>query len=298
MAQTALLTSPSWNLTSDQPENHNNFFAELKDFLYSFTTAAALETKSAPTFLTEALSSDDPRSRNSKVLDAVKAEVKGLMDRKTFKKILKEDIPEDANVLPGQFVLLIKSTQDGSKTYKAPFITGEHRDKLKRPMVHFSQTMQPSSIRLTHALALNHNFDVWTSDVRQAYFQSSKPLSRDVLLKDPPPKFKLRSSQVLQLLKPLYGLCESGDLWYKTPDEHHRLDLGISLLHTDPALYFKLNGSCLTGLSGSYVDDMLRAGTQEFHGTCFQTHKRFDMSNDEPLPCEFSVFEWAKVLQF
>lgn len=80
-------------------------------------------------------------------------------------------------------------------------------------------------------------FDVWTSDVTQAYLKSSKPLSRDSFIKNPIEEFELDASQCLKLIKPLYGLCESGDLWHKTIDHHYRVDLGMTPLASYPALY-------------------------------------------------------------
>ncbi len=85
-------------------------------------------------------------------------------------------------------------------------------------MVHSASTLQPQSIRLLLALAAMHGFDIWTSDVRQAYLQSAEPLARDIFIEKPVPEFELAPEQCLQLLKPLYGLCESGDLWHKTLD--------------------------------------------------------------------------------
>lgn len=35
-------------------------------------------------------------------------------------------------------------------------------------------------------------------------------------------EFELEASQFLQLMKPLYGLLYSVDLWYRTIEEHHR----------------------------------------------------------------------------
>ena len=89
-------------------------------------------------------------------------------------------------------------------------------------MAHSLKTLQPSSIRLLLALASIHGFDAWTADVRQAYLQSSEPLLRDVFIKDPVPEFELDPSHCLKLLRPLYRLCESGDLWHATLDNHHR----------------------------------------------------------------------------
>ena len=101
-------------------------------------------------------------------------------------------------------------------------------------MVHNSQTLQQSSVRLLLALTELHGFHTWTSDVTQAYIQSAVPLMHEVFIKNPVPEFELDPNQSLQLLRPLYGLCESGDLWYNTLGNNHRNDLGMNPMRSDP----------------------------------------------------------------
>ena len=84
--------------------------------------------------------------------------------------MLKEELPDGANALTARFVLAIKSKADDRIKYKARYVIGGHRDKLKHFMVHGAQTMQASSSRLLLAIAAAHNFEVWTSDVQLAYF--------------------------------------------------------------------------------------------------------------------------------
>ena len=225
---------------------------------------------------------------------AKKKEIRNLLKRKTFKIILKEDILPYGNVLPGRFVLAIKSSITGEVVFKARYVIGGHRDKLKHMMVHSSTTMQPSSVRLLLALARIFGFDVWTSDVTQAYLQSILPLSREIFIKNAAPEFELDPDQCLQLLKPLYGLCESGDLWHATMDEHHRKDLGMTPLRSDPALYCLLTDHILTGLSGGYVDDLIRTGDDSFREKCKLTHKKFEMKPDSALPSEYAGFQISK----
>lgn len=119
------------------------------------------------------------------------------------------------------------------------------------------------------------------SDVRQAYLQSAEPLKRDVLINKPIPEFELPPKQCLPLLKPLYGFRESTDLWFTTLDEHHRKDLGMTSLRSDPALYVRIDNGLLKGISGTYVDDMLRAGERYFWVLAMSTSKKFDMAEDE-----------------
>ena len=94
----------------------------------------------------------------------------------------------------------------------------------------------------------------------------------------------------LQLMKPLYGLCEAGDLWASTIDKHHREDLDMKALRSEPAMYTKHVDGELVGISGSYVDDLLRAGDDKFRKECRKTHEKFDMGEEEQLPCSFTGF--------
>ena len=228
-----------------QPEQlAETFMADLRNSLQYFQSP-----EDDDVYLTEIIPNRDERATSVEMREAKLQEIKNLLNRGTFKVILREEIPKDVNVLPGRFVLALKSTEDGEIKHKARYVIGGHRDRLKHMMVHSTSTLQPSSIRLLLALAAIHGFDVWTSDVRQAYLQSAEPLAREVFIAKPVPEFELHPSQCLKLLKPLYGLCESGDLWHQTLDRHHREDLGMNPLRSDPALYVLMKNKLLHGLS-------------------------------------------------
>ena len=59
--------------------------------------------------------------------EAKKKEIRNLLQRGTFKIILKEEAPPDAEVLPGRFVRAIKSSLDGKTKYKARYVIGGQR---------------------------------------------------------------------------------------------------------------------------------------------------------------------------
>lgn len=56
-------------------------------------------------------------------------------------------------MLWGRFVLAIKPTSGSGMKYKARFVVGGHRDRLKRLMTQTSQTIQPASNRLPLTVA-------------------------------------------------------------------------------------------------------------------------------------------------
>ena len=61
-------------------------------------------------------------------------------------------------------------------------------------------------------------------------------------------------------------------------------------LRSDSALYtYKING-LFKGLSGSYVDDRIRAGDQDFWKMSKRTCERLEMADNGSPPCTFNGF--------
>lgn len=58
----------------------------------------------------------------------------------------------------------------------------------------------------------------------------------------------------------------------------------------DPAFYKRLEGLSLVGLSGGYVDDLLRTESEDFPVLSQKTYERFQMGEDETILCTFSGF--------
>jgi hypothetical protein len=56
----------------------------------------------------------------------------------------------------------------------------------------------------------------------------------------------------------------------------HVIDLQLESLITDPGLYFRRVFERLIGMSGCYVDDMLRCGTPEYLQSSKATSALFD----------------------
>eukprot|EP00171_Calliarthron_tuberculosum_P023746 IDg23746t1 len=78
-------------------------FAELHHSLDHFSSSD--DDHDQQTYLTEIVDAKDPRATSKEISDAKKKEIRGLLERGTFKLILHEEVPSDANVLPGRFVL-------------------------------------------------------------------------------------------------------------------------------------------------------------------------------------------------
>jgi hypothetical protein len=201
---------------------------------------------------TEVLSSGDPRAKQ---FDAAKRdEILGLIKRGTFKLVLRVE-HENPNVIPARFFLAIKNTGTDKEALKARFVLGDHRDRGKRSLLHNETTLKQSSVRLLLALRAVLGFDLWTMDVRQASLRAASNLKRDVFIRHN--EIELTQDELLQIIKPLYGLSDAGDYWAETLVQHHIRALRMSQATADFSLFFRVIAGELEGLSGTHVDDLL-----------------------------------------
>lgn len=76
-------------------------------------------------------------------------------------------------------------------------------------------------------------------------------------MKKPAPEFGVPFGHFSKLKRPIYDLSEPGDLWYRALERHHRDDLKMTPLRSDPSLYFHVSHGKISGLSGTYVDEIL-----------------------------------------
>jgi Reverse transcriptase (RNA-dependent DNA polymerase) len=105
-------------------------------------------------------------------------------------------------------------------------------------------------------------FEIISADVTQAYLQSASELKRKVFVN--PNCIDLKPDELLQIMKPLYGLAESGKYYAQTFIRHHLTHLRMTQTTGDVSLFFKRARGALIGMLGCYVDDVVRTGTLEF----------------------------------
>ena len=215
-------------------------------------------------------------------------EVRDLLNRGPFKEILREELPDGTSTLPTRFVLAIKSNADGYIRHR------RSPDHLEQFFVHGAQSLQASSSCLILAISSIYRFDGWLCGVTLAYLQSSELLTRRVFIKHPAPAFELDPHECFELLRPLYSLSDAGDLWHKTLHSHLVEYLQLTPTKTDPSLYFARWNGEITGLRGSYFDDLLRVRTPAFRTLSANTHVLFETTGDENTPFTFARFNIAK----
>lgn len=122
-------------------------------------------------FFTDVVIKSHTRYYPQEMAEAKKGKVSILLERGSFEVVEIDEILIHANVLARGFLLTIK-TIDGIVKHRTHIVVSGDRESMKYLIVHYSQTLQPSKIRLILAMAATHSFTVWTSDVLQTYLQS------------------------------------------------------------------------------------------------------------------------------
>lgn len=80
-----------------------------------------------------------------------------------------------------------------------------------------------------------------------------------------------KPNELLQPLKSLYGLADSGDHWGRTVRFHPTQNLGIETVISNTPLYIKRIGRNLAGLCACYVDDTLLTESETYSGLTKKT---------------------------
>ena len=159
---------------------------------------------------------------------------------------------------------------------------------MKHFMVHGAQTLQASSARILIALASVFYFRIQSTEIKLAELKSTETLRRRVFPTNPVDEFNLDSSQCFELPKPLYGLCNAGDLWLQSLNRHLTKELSMNSTICYKSLYLSFRKVELIGIVGSCFDDIIRASTPEFHELCQKTHRKFETNGDQDPPFNFA----------
>jgi Reverse transcriptase (RNA-dependent DNA polymerase) len=221
---------------------------------------------------------------------------KRSIDRGTWKVVTQDSVSKNANILGGRFVLAIKYEGTRKEVWKARSVVQGYRDHLKKSLVHDTAVSRQQSSRLLVGLSASFGFSLFSTDVTQAYLQSSENLVRDFYIKSTK-ELSLAPGQMLKLLRPLYGLADRGDYLKRTLSNHLRRDMGMKSTTGDPALFFKRNGDKHIGLCAAYVDDILQDGDPSFVNLSEQTLDKFQCHPREWNDVQFGGVEIESKIQ-
>src|SRR5450432_4009543 len=173
-----------------------------------------------------------------------------------------ENIPSGTRLFNSRFVDEVKNARTDATFEKSSLVVQAYNDEEKKLVLTQSPTIQRVSQRLIlilTAMKINDNNDVhlYLRDISQAYVQSTTNLNREFYVRPPremAEELGIGSDNVLKVLKPLYGVPEAGNHWFKTYHTHHVKELGMEQSTYDLCL---LHCKEPFGLVGLQTDDTL-----------------------------------------
>ena len=192
-----------------------------------------------------------------------KDELVGLLEGGTFKPVKESTVPPSSRIFGSRFVDELKKVGNGLRK-KSRLVAQNYADDDATSISTKAPTIQRFSQRVALSVAASiPSLKGYVRDVTQAYIQSHTHLERDVFIKAPS-ELDLPPGHVLRVVKPLYGIPESGLHWYLTYLAHHLDTLGMTRSRVDPCLLIKQGNNGLDGFILLQVDDSLGFGTEQF----------------------------------
>jgi hypothetical protein len=204
----------------------------------------------------EVLSPADPR--RSAFGTAIETENERLRKNMVFAKVkMPKARRHGLNILRSRYALAYKKAGTREQSLKARLVVQAMRklDNDYHSLFTYAPSVTKASSRLLLTVAAGLEMDVATRGISQAYVCTTKPLLRDVCV-IPPKEAKVSEDELWLLRRPLYGLPESGAIWYATYAQHHRNKLGMRPTIVDPAVFVKHDAAGkLEGFCVLQVDD-------------------------------------------
>ncbi|KAL0368450.1 UNVERIFIED_CONTAM: Retrovirus-related Pol polyprotein from transposon TNT 1-94 [Sesamum calycinum] len=208
------------------------------------------------------------RQRNDwpKWKDAIEAKLNSLAQRKVFGPVVRT--PEDVKPVGYKWVFVRKrNEQDEIVRYKARLVP---KGFSQRPGIDYEETYSPvvdaTTFRYLISLAVKEGLDLHLLDVVTAYLYGS--LDNDIYMKLPegfhlPEAYNSNSREhySIKLNKSLYGLKQSGRMWYNRLSDY-LLKEGCKYDPISPCIFMRRSGNEFV-IIAVYVDDLNIIGTPE-----------------------------------
>lgn len=231
-----------------------------------------------------------PRSKEEAMFAAPRlAKLEGLVKNRTLKPIKLSKVPKKARIFNTRFVDEIKRAEKGLKK-KSRFVSQSWRDEDATEIATKAPTVQRYSQRTTLSIAACYpDFDPFLRDIIQDYIQSLTRLERRFFIRAPK-ELGLPDDMVLEGVRPLYRIPQSGLHWYLTYLSHHLETLGMIKSKVDPCVLIRRERKNLKGLVLLQVDDSLGFGDNQFLDQEDEASTRFNSKPRIPLTEQPSTF--------
>jgi hypothetical protein len=191
-------------------------------------------------------------------VESRRKEINGLIEKGVFEETDLEDIPPGVRIFNLRFVDEIKNPGTEKAFEKSRLVVQAYNDADKTFVLTESPTIQRCSQRLILCIApCKKDSKLYLRDITQAYTQSTTLLNRDFYVRPPPELATAFRSSILKVIRPLYGIPEAGNHWFRTYHRHHTDRLNMKTSSFDPCLLHCTEPDNGFGIIGMQTDDTL-----------------------------------------
>ncbi|KAI0992684.1 hypothetical protein K3495_g15501, partial [Podosphaera aphanis] len=198
-----------------------------------------------------------------------KKEMDSLLEKGVFEFVHREAKEiGDTRIFGSRMVDEVKGKGTATPYEKSRLVIQAFNDQGKKTVLTQSPTIQRVSQRLILAIAPSlaiRGIRLFSRDITQAYVQSKSKLARPIYA-SPPREMGdyFPRNKILKIIRPLYGIPESGTHWFKTYHNHHLQNLEMQTSTYDPCLLVTKNKEGPFGIVGLQTDDSLILGDSRF----------------------------------
>jgi hypothetical protein len=192
-----------------------------------------------------------------------------------------------------RFVDEVKNPGTDTAFEKSQLVVQAYNDEEKELVLTQSPTIQRVSQRLILCIAAMKlpKAQLYLQDISQAYVQSTTNLNREFYVRPPrelQTELGIDKDSVLKVLKPLYGVPEAGNHWFKTYHSHHVQQLHMDQSTYDPCLRHSNEPFGIVGLQTNdtlFLADKTFAEVEqnELHKAKFIAKEREQLTVNTPL---------------
>ncbi|TIC28442.1 rve-domain-containing protein [Wallemia mellicola] len=165
-----------------------------------------------------------------------------------------KDVPKNNNIVGSRWVYNIKTNAMNEPIkWKARLVAQGFSQK---PGIDYEETYAPVTslriIRLLIAIAVEENLQIHQMDVTGAYLYGD--IDQPIYMKLPPGMYENeKDKKICKLNKALYGLRQSGRIWYELLNKVLE-QMGFKSSYSEPCLY---HSEQLDAIISVYVDDLI-----------------------------------------
>lgn len=172
-------------------------------------------------------------------------------------------------IVGSRFVDEIRHVGTSQAKYKSRLVAQAYDDNDKGILTYAPTVLKNSQRLILHVAAQDQEeLPIFLRYITQTYPQAEEQLARVIYLR-PPPQFGFPPHIVFRVERGLYGLPESGFLWFRTYHSHHIAKLGMKAAIHDACFLFtpgllsnkppeRRGATCLQ------TDDTFNVGTVQF----------------------------------